>query len=172
MWKCHAMIGTSDQRWLRSVVVTDSGTGDAPCWLRSSPRHCQAISAIVDRVSADKAYGSSFNFGLIESLGAPFVPFKSNSVGNSKSAIWNRLFHFFQFNKEGSPAYTSGPTWSPRSSAIKRQFRRHDSQQDSGCSAERSVAEGAVSQHRVRHSRNPRIRSHRHVSGNRSAQCG
>src|SRR5688572_1783995 len=79
--KVHAMVGTKTNV-VASAIVTDSGTGDAPML---APLVTDVASQFnVERVSADKAYGSSFNFSLIESLGAtPFVPFKSNSVGNS-----------------------------------------------------------------------------------------
>lgn len=119
--KVHAIIGTKTNV-VASAIVTDSGTGDAPML---APLVTDAASHFnVERVSADKAYGSSFNFSLIESLGAtPFVPFKSNSVGNSKSPIWNRLFHFFQFNKEEFlPAYHKRSNIESTFSAVKRKF--------------------------------------------------
>jgi hypothetical protein len=54
----------------------------------------------VERVSADKAYASRMNFGVIESFGAtPFVPFKTTHRGDTTSPMCNRLFHFFHMNK-------------------------------------------------------------------------
>jgi transposase len=119
--KVHAMVGTKTNV-VASAIVTDSGTGDAPMLAPLVTETAQYFN--VERISADKAYGSTFNFNLIESMGAtPYVPFKSNSIGTSKSATWNRLFHFFQFNKEQFlPAYHKRSNVESTFSAMKRKF--------------------------------------------------
>jgi len=52
-------------------------------------------------VSADKAYLSRKNFNAVEQLGgAPFVPFKSNTLPPAEDSTWARMYHFFMFNRE------------------------------------------------------------------------
>lgn len=37
---------------------------------------------------------------LVESVGAkPYVNFRSNTRGDSECATWNRIFHYFSFNR-------------------------------------------------------------------------
>jgi len=78
----------------------------------------------VEKVSADKAYASRLNFGVIESLGAtPFIPFKTTSRGDTDSPTWNRLYHFFQFNKdEFLASYHKRSNIESTFSAMKRNF--------------------------------------------------
>jgi transposase len=56
----------------------------------------------VKEVSGDKAYLSKKNLEAIEAIGAvPFIPFKSNSVGEkSKSPHWRRMWARFLFDGE------------------------------------------------------------------------
>jgi transposase len=119
--KIHAMVGTKTNV-IAAVAVTDSSVGDAPML---APLVTEAAERFnVERVSADKAYASVFNFDLMESLGVkPFVPFKTNATGTSKSATWNRLFHFFHLNKdEFLPAYHRRSNVESTFSAMKRKF--------------------------------------------------
>jgi transposase len=52
-------------------------------------------------VSGDKAYATRANLHLVESVGArPYVNFRSNTRGDSKCATWNRIFHYYSFNRE------------------------------------------------------------------------
>jgi transposase/predicted nucleic acid-binding Zn finger protein len=55
----------------------------------------------VKEVSADKAYSSYANHRLVAYKDAtPFIDFKEGSVGTSKCQVWNRMFHFYQFNRD------------------------------------------------------------------------
>lgn len=118
--KLHAMIGTRTNV-ITAVVVTDVHTGDSPMLAPLVTETAEHFN--VQRVSADKAYGSVFNFDLIESLGAqPLVPFKINAVEN-RSATWNRLFHYFQFQKDEFLAgYHRRSNVESTFSAMKRKF--------------------------------------------------
>jgi transposase len=119
--KVHAMVGTKTNV-IASVAVTDSSVGDSPML---APLVTEASGHFnVERVSADKAYGSYFNLSLIESLGAtPFVPFKTTSVASQRSATWDRLFHFFQFQRdEFLKHYHRRSNVEATFSAIKRKF--------------------------------------------------
>lgn len=56
-------------------------------------------------VSADKAYLGGANLQTVLRHGAmPYIPFKSNSVAQSrftpKSTLWTRMFHFYSYNQE------------------------------------------------------------------------
>jgi transposase len=54
----------------------------------------------VKEVSADKAYSSYANHRLVENKGAvAYIDFKAGSVGTSKCAIWNKMYHYYQFNR-------------------------------------------------------------------------
>lgn len=119
--KVHAMIGTKTNV-ITSAIVTDSGTGDSPMLAPLVTETAEHFN--VQRVSADKAYGSTFNFNLMESFGAqPLVPFKSNAIGTSASATWNRLFHYFQFQRDEFLArYHKRSNIEATFSAIKRKF--------------------------------------------------
>jgi transposase len=96
--KVHAMIGTKTNV-VTSVVVTDEHDGTRQCCPRLVVDTASRFN--VERVSADKAYASRLNLGVIESVGAtPFVPFKTNHRGDRDSLLWNRLFHYFSFQKD------------------------------------------------------------------------
>src|SRR5205085_2666589 len=52
-------------------------------------------------VSADKAYANRVNLHLVESVGAkPYIAFRSNTRGDGKCSTWNRIFHYYSFNRE------------------------------------------------------------------------
>jgi transposase len=54
----------------------------------------------VQEVSADKAYSSYANHRFVAYKGAtPFIDFKEGPVGTSKCEVWNRMFHYYQFNR-------------------------------------------------------------------------
>ena len=118
--KVHTMIGTRTNV-ITAVAVTDEHTDDSPMLAPLVTETADNFN--VERVSADKAYASIFNFDLIESLGAtPFVPFKSNAVVG-KSATWNRLFHFFQLQRDEFLAhYHKRSNVESTFSAMKRKF--------------------------------------------------
>ena len=55
----------------------------------------------VREVSADKAYSSYANHRLVDNKGATaFIEFKAGSVGTGKCAIWNKMFHYYQYKRE------------------------------------------------------------------------
>lgn len=119
--KVHAMIGTRTNV-VTAVAITDEHTADSPMLAPLVTETAERFN--VQRVSADKAYGSVFNFDLIESLGAqPVVPFRINARDNNKSATWNRLFHYFQFQKdEFLTRYHRRSNVESTFSAMKRKF--------------------------------------------------
>lgn len=55
----------------------------------------------VQEVSADKAYLSKKNLALVVAVGAaPYIPFKAGTVGHKGPALWQKLWHCFQFNRD------------------------------------------------------------------------
>jgi transposase len=114
------MIGTRTNV-VTAVTVTDEHTGDSPMLAPLVTETAENFN--VQRVSADKAYASVFNFNLIESLGAqPVVPFKINARPN-ESTTWNRLFHYFQFQRDEFLArYHRRSNVESTFSAMKRKF--------------------------------------------------
>jgi len=55
----------------------------------------------ISEVSADMAYSSKSNLGLVDELGGtPYIPFKENVRGTRTrggSPIWTRMYHLFQY---------------------------------------------------------------------------
>jgi transposase len=119
--KLHAMIGTKTNV-ITAAHVTDRDTNDSPVLpglVAASAQHFN-----VEQVSADKGYSSYQNMGAIVSAGAePFVAFKTNACGGSKSPIWNRMFHYFQMNRDEFLAqYHRRSNVESTFSAMKRKF--------------------------------------------------
>jgi transposase len=55
----------------------------------------------VREVSADKAYSSYANMRVVDNIGAvPFIDFKINSNDKGKCAVWNKMYHYYQFKRE------------------------------------------------------------------------
>jgi transposase len=51
-------------------------------------------------ISADKAYSNYANHRLVEAKGAvPYIDFKSNASDKGKCEVWNRMYHYYQFNR-------------------------------------------------------------------------
>jgi transposase len=119
--KLHAMIGTKTNV-VAVASVTDRDTHDAPLLPRLTQTAAEHFT--VEQISADKGYSSHRNVEAIDSVGAtPFVAFNGNAKGNSKSALWNKLFHFFQFNRdEFLASYHRRSNAESTFSAMKRKF--------------------------------------------------
>ena len=54
----------------------------------------------VREVSGDKAYLAHDNLRAIEAIGAaPFIPFKWNSSGSTGDDLWDRMYHYYSYNR-------------------------------------------------------------------------
>lgn len=84
------------------IEITDSHAGDSRQF--EGLVNTSARNFAMSQVSADKAYLSSDNLQTLTHNAMPFIPFKSNSVAESKSnpnnALWKRMFHFYSYNQE------------------------------------------------------------------------
>jgi transposase len=98
--KAHLAVGTRTHAVL-SVTVTDEHGGDSPQFI---PLLKQVVDSgfTPERVTADKAYLSKDNLEAAEELGIdPYIPYKSNSVGKSRSSpIWRRKYFEFQAKRD------------------------------------------------------------------------
>ena len=100
------------QRWLKLHIVTgvrtnvvtmaevtDADANDCPEFV-PLVKATAAAGFTISEVSGDKAYLSRANLAAVETMGArAFVPFKSNSTPDEKNSLWDRLFHYFAFNR-------------------------------------------------------------------------
>ncbi len=49
----------------------------------------------------DKAYSSRANLQLVTEKGATlYIPFKKNSLEPTEDSIWNKMYYFYNFNRE------------------------------------------------------------------------
>jgi transposase len=119
--KLHATVGTKTNV-VTAVHVSDRDTHDSPILPALVTRTVQHFD--VAQVSADKGYSSHRNVEAIAECGAaPFVAFTANAKGNGTSALYNKLFHFFQMNRDECLAsYHRRFNVESTFSAIKRKF--------------------------------------------------
>ena len=77
-------------------------------------------------VSANKGYSSVNNTKVIASHGAiPYIAFKNSATG-SRGGLWERMFHYFQFNRSEFLAhYHKRSNVESTISMIKTKFRDH-----------------------------------------------
>ena len=119
--KLHVIVGTTTNV-IAAAEVTDRDTHDSP--LLPALVNATAPRFNVEQVSADKGCSSHRNVEAIAHVGAsPLVAFTGNAKGNSKSPVWNKLFHFFQVNgDEFLTQYHSRSNVESTFSAMKRKF--------------------------------------------------
>lgn len=94
--KLHVMVGT-----VTNVVtgVKISNQGDCPVLPELLAQTAKRFG--IKEVSADKAYLSAKNLEAIDAVGAvPYIPFKSNSVGQNKSPHWKKMWAQFTLKSE------------------------------------------------------------------------
>jgi hypothetical protein len=100
--KVHLMCGVTTNV-VTSVEIINRYKADCPVFKPLVER--TAENFVMNQVSADKAYLSSGNLRtVIEKAAMPYIPFKVNSVAQSKrgrrDGLWQRMYHFFSYNQE------------------------------------------------------------------------
>jgi transposase len=96
--KLHIMVGVTTHV-ITSVEISDRDSHDTNYFRPLVTDTARNFN--LREVSADKAYATRDNLRLVESVGAkPYVSFRSNTRGDSKCATWNRIFHYYSFNRE------------------------------------------------------------------------
>ena len=106
LWlKAHAIVGTVTHIVVK-VKVTDGNAPDSPQFPELLKGAVQS-GFNVKEVSADKGYLARDNVEAAAELGVtPYIPFKKNSTGRARgSALYNKLFHYFQLHKEDFDAH-------------------------------------------------------------------
>ena len=87
-----------------AVEIHDKNAADSPQFKPLVETTAKDFS--VKEVPADKAYLSHENLELIEGLGGTaYVPFKSNSVPGEAGRLWEKMFLYYQFNREDFMAH-------------------------------------------------------------------
>ncbi|HJP95276.1 MAG TPA: transposase [Pyrinomonadaceae bacterium] len=105
MWlKLHLMCGVKTNV-VTSVEVSDGYANDYPFFKGLVDRTADA-GFTMKEVSADKGYlGASNMLASLQRGAIPYIPFKSNSVPDSrstygpKSELWTRMYHFYALNR-------------------------------------------------------------------------
>ena len=95
--KCHLMCG------VRTNVVTAVEISDAgDCPMLPTLAATTAQNFTMAEVSADLAYSSQANLEYVEEeCGAvPYIPFKSNSRGDTRPGVWERMHAYFTLNRD------------------------------------------------------------------------
>ena len=95
--KAHVLCGVKTNVIVAAEIL-DRDAHDSP---QFGPMvNAAAQHFTIKEVSADKAYLSNDNLGLVEKCGGtPFIPFKVNSIAGA-SGLWDRMFHYFNFRRE------------------------------------------------------------------------
>jgi|SRR5579872_2059205 len=96
--KAHAMCGIQTNI-VTAVFIDERHTGD----ITQFPGlvNATAENFTIKDVCADKAYLSRENLELVHNKsGTAFIPFKSNSKSDTQGTLWEKMFHFYQFNRE------------------------------------------------------------------------
>ena len=100
--KAHVMSGTKTNVITSASITRDyhHDTNEFKPLVQSTYDNGFKIS----EVSADKAYSSKSNLGLVDELGGtPYIPFKENVRGTRTrggSPIWTRMYHLFQYKND------------------------------------------------------------------------
>ena len=119
--KLHAIVGTKTNI-IAAAEVTERDQHDSPQFVPLVEK--TADNFTIGAVTADKAYcGIRNQEVVIASGGIPFIPFKERHHGHGPNPLWNRLFHYFEFNRDEFLAhYHRRSNVEATFSALKRVF--------------------------------------------------
>ena len=97
--KTHIMCGVKTNV-VTAVEIHGQHANDAPIpplLVASTTAH----NFNVKEVLADKGYSSASNHEAIAAMGAtPYIAFKSNATGAHRGSTWEKMFHYFSFNRD------------------------------------------------------------------------
>jgi transposase len=122
--KAHAICGVQTNI-VTAVQIADRDAADSPQFAGLVRKTAENF-AIKD-VTADKGYLSNENLALVNSIGGTaFVPFKSNSTSGEPGSLWEKMYHFYSFNRdEFLKRYHSRSNIESTFSMVKAKFRDH-----------------------------------------------
>lgn len=120
--KAHLCAGVKTNV-VAAVAITDAYSNDSP---QFGPLVKKTASGFtINEITADMAYSSRRNLQTVENAGGkPYIPFKKNATGRAGgSAIWKKMFHYFQLNRdEFMDHYHKRSNIEATNAAIKRKF--------------------------------------------------
>ena len=120
--KAHLCAGVKTNI-VAAVSITDSEGGDSPQFGPLVKKTAEGFT--INEVSADMAYSSRDNHDLVGSIGGTaYVPFKKSATGRAGgSALWKKMFHYFQLNRDDfMEHYHKRSNIEATNAAIKRKF--------------------------------------------------
>jgi transposase len=122
--KAHIMTGVKTNT-ITAVEIHDRDANDAP--LFKPLLEATAKNFTVESVPADKGYLSRDNLMAVHELGAtPYIPFKVNSQPGEPGSLWNKLYGYYQFQREEFlKFYHARSNVESTFSMVKAKFRDH-----------------------------------------------
>jgi len=120
--KAHLCAGVKTNI-VAAVAITDSNGGDSPQFGPLVKKTAEGFT--INEVSADMAYSSRLNLQLVANEGSKaYIPFKKNATGRAGgSALWKKMFHYFQLNRDDfMEHYHKRSNIEATNAAIKRKF--------------------------------------------------
>jgi len=120
--KAHLCAGVKTNI-VAAVAITDSNGGDSPQFGPLVKKTAEGFT--INEVSADMAYSSRLNLQLAANAGGKaYIPFKKSATGRAGgSALWKKMFHYFQLNRDDfMDHYHKRSNIEATNAAIKRKF--------------------------------------------------
>jgi len=120
--KAHLCAGVKTNV-VAAVAITDAYSNDSPQFGPLVKKTAQGFT--INEISADRAYSSRRNLQMVENAGGKaYIPFRKNATGRAGgSAIWKKMYHYFQLNRdEFMEHYHKRSNIEATNAAIKRKF--------------------------------------------------
>ena len=120
--KAHLCAGVKTNV-VAAVAITDAYSNDSPQFGPLVKKTAQGFT--INEITADLAYSSRLNLQTVANEGGKaYIPFKKNATGRAGgSAIWSKMFHYFQLNRdEFMEHYHKRSNIEATNAAIKRKF--------------------------------------------------
>jgi len=120
--KAHICAGVKTNI-VAAISITEENGADSPQFGPLIKKTAQGFS--IEEVTADLAYSSRLNLQTVENVGGKsYIPFKKNATGRAGgSTIWQKMFHYFQLNREEFlEHYHKRSNIEATNAAIKRKF--------------------------------------------------
>ena len=120
--KAHLCAGVKTNV-VAAVAITDAYSNDSPQFGPLVKKTARGFT--INEITADMAYSSRLNLQTVENAGGKaYIPFKKNATGRAGgSAIWMKMFHYFQLNRdEFMEHYHKRSNIEATNAAIKRKF--------------------------------------------------
>jgi transposase len=119
--KLHAVVGVKSNVVVAAQVL-DKDSADSPQFKALLEKTTENFH--VGDFTADKAYLSHDNLGLVDALGAtPLIPFKTNSTCGEPGSLWAKMYGYFTYRREDFlRRYHQRSNIESSFSAIKRLF--------------------------------------------------